>query len=990
MPVRFETEIDTINTADVYKLQIIDNDYTGSAIAFDALGPDGFTISYAGKGDFQRFNPIFATSLTFKISVTSSILSDVESFIDDMVQSGDESRFKLKAYKNDNIYWTGIVLIDRVTKSIPLRSLEVRAIDGLGRIQSIDYNNDGVSYSGKQTIRQHFFNCFEKLGTFDLYDTSDVFFRSLVTWSEDSLTYDINDNILDNARLNHLALIKVDKSGNVSYNNTYRVLEELTKFLGARLFISEGSWQLWQVNEFKSATRAISNYTKSGTKTLSITSGKTPFAEWNVTGDTDVKMTSGEIEWFAPLALTICDYKHYSTKNLAKTLTFYEAEGTIEDVDALGATSRISFSSIITTFSSYTAATYRGHYQKFRLKIKVGDFYLKRTAKISNTGAISYGNMSWQGTVEWYEFFTPLLTTKDPNTPITFPLEFITPPIPQDGNLVAEFQYVNIYLLDGSVPELIDPPTGYDIADADIVVLTLGTVDSETNVSRYEVRNSIDGNSDIIEYETLFGDGPSGNSYGAIEVFDGENWILSDGWRRKTEGDAVAISQLLINEVISGQSKPVEKIRGSFIGSYEAHYTIKDPAGNHYVFNGGTFQARKNEWAGEWFNIETANTVAGTEVDKKEFIDDPVVRTDLPTDLFVPDIPLRGLPKNTNPVYFNPSSPFVNIDVITRLAGERITGETELSYIPIVAIEQDGLINEGDYITMLDPTTGVLQEFVVAKDVLAGDTAIAIESVIINEDGFNPDSLLLYSTKEIALNASNRADMAKIKEKWYSQAFSNVTGSTVTITENSGVLPDIVSHVLVYVDGIHQDIGWYIDGSTIRFNWTLQGNYVYTRFLITTETVAEGCCEVSSGLPVQYYKETFVNVYDSIIQVTVGGGALPTNTNNISVFVDGVFQDSGYTIQNSYIYFDWTLSGNSVHIQFFVDNPKIYQQSWDNVTGTSVTLSSKLAQMAAGSNRYMVFVDGVHQDIDFILSGSTLTFNWSLDNNNVHLKVFKP
>jgi len=46
--------------------------------------------------------------------------------------------------------------------------------------------------------------------------------------------------------------------------------------------------------------------------------------------------------------------------------------------------------------------------------------------------------------------------------------------------------------------------------------------------------------------------------------------------------------------------------------------------------------------------------------------------------------------------------------------------------------------------------------------------------------------------------------------------------------------------------------------------------------------------------------------------------------------------------------------------------------------------------MAAGSNRYMVFVDGVHQDIDFILSGSTLTFNWSLDNNNVHLKVFKP
>ena len=73
-----------------------------------------------------------------------------------------------------------------------------------------------------------------------------------------------------------------------------------------------------------------------------------------------------------------------------------------------------------------------------------------------------------------------------------------------------------------------------------------------------------------------------------------------------------------------------------------------------------------------------------------------------------------------------------------------------------------------------------------------------------------------------------------------------------------------------------------------------------------------------------------------------------------------------------------------------MDDPKIYQQTWEDVTGTSVVLSSKLAQMAAGTDRYMVFVDGVHQDIDFTLSGSTLTFDWSLNGNSVHLKVFKP
>ena len=987
MAVRFETEIDTINTADVYKLQLLDADYSAAVILFNTLGPDGFTLTWSARGEGQRFNAIFASQLTFKISVTDAIRPDIESFIGDMVQSGDEDRFKLKVFKNNALYWTGIVLVDRITKSIPLRSLEIRAIDGLGRISSIEYNNDGVSYEGKQTIRQHLFNVLEKLGIDELFGNSELFLKSLVTWSENTLGYDPTQNILDLARLNHLALIKVDKSGQVSYNNAFRVLEEIVKMLGARLFLSDGSWWLWQVNEFKSEIRTFSNYTKTGTKTTQTVTGRSPFSTWNVTGATDLKMNAGDIEWFPPLRSVICDYKHYSTKNLVKRLSFTEQEGTVEDIDSLGETSRLQFTSVITTFSSYTALTYRGHYQKFRLKIKIGNLYLKRTARIDSNGVIIYEEMFWTSFPEWFEFFTPLITTSNPSTPIVFPFDFITPPIQQDGDLTVEFQYVNIYLTDGTVPPLIDPPTGYDIADADVVVLTLGTVDGDTNITRYEVTNTIQGNSDVIELETIFGDGPTRNSYGAIEVYNGTTWEVSDGWRRKNIGDPVEISQLLINEIISGQIKPVEKITGTFIGTYEMHYTIKDPSGNHYVFNGGSFQARLNQWNGEWFSIETANTLAGTPSDKRDFVGDPNDIAISPVDSFDPDTPLRGVPRNPLGRYIEPSNPFVNIDIISRLAGQGINGGTALDFIPIAGIDRDGLIQEGDYFTMLDPTTGNVQEFRAVRDALAGDTGIVVEQVTINEPGFTTDSIILYSTKELALNTS---EMTKIKEKWYSESFTGVSGTSVTITVNGGILPDTISHIFVYVNGVHQASGWYVDGSQIKFTWSLEDNDVQVRFLITNEQTSAECCDTGSGAAMQFYKENFASVSTNFVQVSVGGGALPSRLSQLNIFIDGIHQSSGYTVQSDYIYFNTTLDSNSVQVQFFVDSPKVFVQNWQDVNGTTVTLSSKLTTLVQGSDRIMLFVDGVYQIEGYSISGSTITFNWTLDNNSVHIKVFKP
>ena len=160
--------------------------------------------------------------------------------------------------------------------------------------------------------------------------------------------------------------------------------------------------------------------------------------------------------------------------------------------------------------------------------------------------------------------------------------------------------------------------------------------------------------------------------------------------------------------------------------------------------------------------------------------------------------------------------------------------------------------------------------------------------------------------------------------------------------------------------------------------------------MITNEQTSAECCDTGSGAAMQFYKENFASVSTNFVQVSVGGGALPSRSSQLNIFIDGIHQASGYTVQSDYIYFNTTLDSNSVQVQFFVDSPKVFVQNWQDVNGTTVTLSSKLTTLVQGSDRIMLFVDGVYQIEGYSISGSTITFNWTLDNNSVHIKVFKP
>jgi hypothetical protein len=62
-------------------------------------------------------------------------------------------------------------------------------------------------------------------------------------------------------------------------------------------------------------------------------------------------------------------------------------------------------------------------------------------------------------------------------------------------------------------------------------VFSDGTVDAPSVYTDFYSYNDDDTNSDVIEIETILGDGPTGSAFGRIQILNGSNWEDAAGWR---------------------------------------------------------------------------------------------------------------------------------------------------------------------------------------------------------------------------------------------------------------------------------------------------------------------------------------------------------------------------------------------------------------------------------------------------------------------------
>jgi len=321
MPKKFESTFFSESGAE-YIIEIHQSTFTGSATQFDTLGVQ---IKYDTGGDEDnRFKSVISSEASIDIHIDTSALN---TFVENLVTSYEDEYFlyiRTNQTTGQTVFkWVGYILTDLVSiEDIDLNlgySFVLKAKDGLNTLKNIDYNDDGVPYTGKDTVFSHIYKVLLKLGSVNYAYASftEPLFSVVINWHSQEYTYNSNNTILTKARIPHRAFYHIDTKGNYVYKNCYEVLEEICKTFGARIINSGSGFYITQINEYLNANSLIEkSYPLLG-------SIQTNTRDYSITHDqSDIdnsdlyRLYGSSFEFFAPLQYARVEYEHLATRNL--------------------------------------------------------------------------------------------------------------------------------------------------------------------------------------------------------------------------------------------------------------------------------------------------------------------------------------------------------------------------------------------------------------------------------------------------------------------------------------------------------------------------------------------------------------------------------------------------------------------------------------------------------------------------------------------------
>ena len=794
MAVRLEQTIyDAEDQA--WTIRVHDASWGGGSIGYDITGA---SVNYQSSTR-ERFAPILPSVADIQIRIDGATL---EAFVTDLIGAA-EKRFRLEIRKGAAQFWIGNILTDNIRRQDKERPyiFAIRATDGLASLKDVDYNNTGTDYTGRQRCTEHIVNCLNKIGTADLFSTAIL--STAVTWySAQHASTSVDP--LHESRFDHRRYIKIDTGGKKTYYNCYEVLESVCEAFGARLFQSDGTFKVIQINEFEGANFALFNY-----DTSTVLDSTTAAATYSKTDATNItRLYGGNFEYFPALSKVIVRYTHFQAQSIIPGDAIAFADYTGPDVDSGGGTSKMlisfnyNFKAAFNTVSDFKALRF-----VIRLKIQVGTNYLTRIATVdSTTGAVSYSAVTWESSLNYFEIATTLSTVNN----ITFYgslNNFVTPDIPADGVIVINGQYNRAYTASG---DSISPTAtaSVNFYNAYFEIVAGGTLESRSNEFIYEVDNDLTDNSKKYEVNTEIGDGPSYTGLGALQVFGGVGWSVSNGWAQGNTSGTDEIGQLLAQEILLTQAAPVPIINATYNGFLSPLYAIYYQSEYHIPLS-CSIDLIQGKVRGNFFRCDS-NGSAITDKDKEAAFEPAA--SDKGISVLTPS---QGS-GSTDLIDGSGVSEAIRTSLIYK---SRITGTSDdivegdpVTSIPVDAIGQDLVIREGDVISVVSVETGQTQSFTVTADVADTDTSISVSSTTADND-FPEGSIIVTDATEVLRTRKIR----------YRQRFVGQTVTTCTITENGGTLPT-EDYIDVTYNGQELDtVDWNISGSDIILTFRPNG-----------------------------------------------------------------------------------------------------------------------------------------------------------------------
>ena len=233
------------------------------------LGPDGFRLSY-DFDNFDRAKPIIGSRVKLTLFHNDSLDTEFNALYA-ALDSAAEGTYRVEIYRDQDgvneAWWVGEILPEQVIipDAFPNAPVQITAVDGLGNLKGIDYNNAGSAYTGSDKITGHIYKCLTKVHSANASATGfwaggDVlcaFFEDFIGKEYNTYISSGQNQQLDNARVQHDTFYNLDEDGTKQYFSAYEVLESICIAFNSCIFMAQG--RFWFV-----PLGAIQNHASNG------------------------------------------------------------------------------------------------------------------------------------------------------------------------------------------------------------------------------------------------------------------------------------------------------------------------------------------------------------------------------------------------------------------------------------------------------------------------------------------------------------------------------------------------------------------------------------------------------------------------------------------------------------------------------------------------------------------------------------------------------
>ena len=632
-----------------WKVKIVDGTIsTGDLNHAFTLGPDGFRLTY-DFDNFDRAKPIVGSRVQITLFHNDSLDTEFNTLYSNL-DSAEEGTYRIEIYRDQDsaneCWWVGEILPEQtiIPDQFPSAPVTLTAVDGLGNLKGIDYNNAGSAYTGTNTAITHVYNCLTKVHSANFWGGGDVlcsFFEDFIGKEYKTYISSGQNQQLNNAWIEHNTYYNLDSNGAKQYFNCYEVLESICLSFNATIFMAQGRFwfvPLGAIQSHGSNALDISHELRGGGVVAYNTSTNVTFSQAFGNNSADFEKLAGWERSSTPAFKEVKRVRDYQGDKPVIYRNELAVNTLIQDEDATRPQGQQLLVAGRLNYTTDGIAGYTGIDRVARIKlsitVRVGDAsgtdrYLKRGVSFTQDYATQtnilldhyfiespqYEQATWDANSSSRLDIVCDLFNIDTGTilPVTAyaPIyegnlfSFVTPPIAADA---AGLQFeVDIAGIDHEGNEV---AAWSNSGNATFYVSDVGVwvYDNDNNqeFGQFDITsfNNLDARYKMDQGKTLIGDNLTDSDLGTIKVYNGSANVLSSEWTNTQNSTAgFSINGLGVAERLAANKSARRVERGTlyqvqkskFIHPYSI-LTNSDEGTVYYQVTGLTHIAARCEY----------------------------------------------------------------------------------------------------------------------------------------------------------------------------------------------------------------------------------------------------------------------------------------------------------------------------------------------------------------------------------------------------------